>query len=86
MSVMTAVELKSSIMSDLNTMGVELLEAVARYVHELSKPVSETPHSTTTRKIQISDRINKLRGRFSIPTNMDEKDLIANYLIEKHVG
>lgn len=84
---MTAIELKSSIMSDLNAMSVELLEVVARYVRDLKTPaISPSQSSTAPRKIKLTDDINRLRGRFSIPANIDSKEIISDYLLEKHTA
>lgn len=82
---MTAIELKLSIMSDLNAMSVELLEVVARYVRELNRP-AEPAQAPQPRKLRISDSINKLRGQFVIPANVDAKEMIASHLMEKHVA
>lgn len=73
-------------MSDLNAMGVELLEIVARYVRELNNSVATPIQAVQPRKLQISDNINKLRGQFVIPTYMDAKEMIASHLTEKHVA
>lgn len=82
---MTAIELKSSIMSELNAMGVELLEVVARYVRELNTQAATPAKTVMSRKIQLSDQISSLRGKFAIPANMDAKEMVASHLTEKHV-
>lgn len=83
---MTAIELKSSIMSDLNNMGVDLLEVVARYVRELNMRSATPAQTVVPRKLQLSDKINSLRGQFSIPSDVDTKELLSDYIIEKHVA
>lgn len=83
---MTATELKSSIMSDLNAMGVDLLEVVARYVRELNTSAVTTDQTDMPRKLQLSDRISRLRGKFSIPANTDVREMVADHLTEKHVA
>lgn len=83
---MTAIELKSSIINELNVMNVELLETVARYVRKLNKPATVSVQDITPRKIVISENIKSLQGKFALPADMDAKDMKANYLTEKHVG
>lgn len=73
---MTAIDLKVSIMSDLNTMSVELLEDVARYVRKLNTQVATPAQTAMPRKLQLSDQINSLRGKFVIPANMDAKEMV----------
>lgn len=82
---MKAVELKSSIMLDLETMNEDLLETVARYVRKLTKS-THSRQVATPYKMHLSDKVKRLSGRFAIPADVDINALAADYLMEKHVG
>ena len=79
---MTAIELRTSINEDLSMLGVETLEYVSKYVRRLAlrargrqKLLSDTP-----RKVKITNRIRRMSGRFSVPTDIDYKALKAEML------
>ena len=84
---MTAIELRSSINSDLSVLGIEALEHVSRYVHRLSmhtRVVPATPVLPSPRKVKITNRIRRMSGRFSVPVDADYKQLKADILEERY--
>lgn len=83
---MTAVELKTSINEDLNLLEVEMLEYVSKYVRRLAMRARKRQKtlSASPRKIKISDRIRSLSGQFSVPSDIDCKNLKADMLEEKY--
>lgn len=83
---MTAIELKTSINEDLNVLGVETLEYVSKYVRRLALRVRNRQKlvSASPRKVKISNRIRRMSGQFSVPTDIDVKALKADMLEEKY--
>lgn len=83
---MTAVELKTSINEDLNLLGVETLEHVSKYVRRLALRARNRQKllSASSRKVKISNRIRRMSGRFSVPSDIDIKALKADALEEKY--
>lgn len=82
---MTAIELKASINEDLNLLGVETLEYVSKYVRRLAMRARHRQKllSVSPRKVKISNRIRRMSGRFSVPSDIDYKALKAEVLEEK---
>ena len=83
---MTAIELRTSINEDLSMLGVETLEYVSRYVRHLASRARSRQKTlpATPRKVTISNRIRRMSGRFSVPTDIDIKVLKADMLEEKY--
>lgn len=83
---MTAVELRTSINEDLNTLGVETLEYVSKYVHRLALRARNRQKllSSSPRKVKISNRIRRMSGHFTVPSDVDCKALKADMLDEKY--
>lgn len=83
---MTAIELRTSINEDLNLLGVETLEFVSKYVRRLASRAQNKQKIvlSTPRKVKISNRIRRMSGRFSVPSDIDYKVLKAEMLEEKY--
>lgn len=83
---MTAIELRTSINEDLNVLGVETLEYVSKYVRRLALRVRNRQKlvSASPRKVKISNRVRRMSGRFSVPSDIDVKELKADMLEEKY--
>lgn len=82
---MTAVELRTSINEDLNTLGVETLEYVSKYVRRLAlRARNRQKLSSSPRKVKISNRIRRMSGQFTVPSDVDNKALKADMLDEKY--
>ena len=83
---MTAVELRTSINEDLDTLGIETLEYVSKYVRRLALRARNRKKllSTKPRKVKISSRIRSMSGRFSVPSDIDYKSLKTDVLEEKY--
>ena len=86
-SIMTAIELRTSINADLDVLNVELLEHVSRYVDRLASHVRRNQASankTEKRKIRISSHIRQMSGKFNIPDDVDYKELKADLLEDNY--
>ena len=83
---MTAIELRTSINEDLNLLGVETLEFVSKYVRRLALRARNKQKIVLSppRKVKISNRIRRMSGRFSVPSDIDYKALKAEMLEEKY--
>ena len=82
---MTIVELRSSIISDLNLLGTDALEHISKYVRRLTMLEQEQHTSATpARKVRITNRIRSLSGRFTVPTDVEYKDIKSDALEEKY--
>ena len=83
---MTAVELRTSINEDLNTLGVEALEYVSKYVRRLALLARNRQKllPSSPRKVKISNRIRRMSGRFTVSSDVDYKALKADMLDEKY--
>jgi hypothetical protein len=83
---MTAVELRTSINEDLDTLGIETLEYVSKYVRRLALRARNRKKllSAKPRKVQISSRIRSMSGRFSVPSDIDYNSLKTDVLEEKY--
>ena len=83
---MTAVELRTSINEDLDTLGIETLEYVSKYVRRLALRARNRKKllSSKPRKVKISSRIRSMSGRFSVPSDIDYKSLKTDVLEEKY--
>ena len=89
---MTTIELRTSIVEDLDQMSVEMLESVSRYVKRLrchSRPLRrsaaahDTPAAVDT--VEISPRAQRFqRGNPWYATDEEVDKLRQEYLIEKY--
>lgn len=77
---MTAVELRTSINEDLDTLGIETLEYVSKYVRRLALRARNRKKllSAKPRKVKISSRIRSMSGRFSVPSDIDYRRKILH--------
>ena len=86
---MTALELRKSIIGDLDMMSEEMLEKMSSYGKGLLshkrkqvKPLFDKPT-----KIEIDDNeINALYGRFSLPEDFDYKEFVAEHRLKDYLA
>ena len=81
---MTTVELRTSIVAELNQMSVEMLESVQHYVQRLRRPAQTVNRTAATE--EVPDIVLSLLGA---GTHVDDNDLNARkayneYLEEKY--
>ena len=85
---MTALELRQSIIGDLDMMSEEMLEKMSSYGKGLLshkrkqiKPLFDKPT-----KIEISEDIENLSGRFPVPDGFDEKEFVAEMRLKDYLA
>ena len=86
---MTTLELRQSIIGDLDLMSEEMLEKMSSYGKGLLshkrkqvKPLFDKPT-----KIEIDDKeINALYGRFSLPEDFDYKEFVAENRLKDYLA
>ena len=86
---MTTLELRKSIIGDLDMMSEEMLEKMSSYGKGLLshkrkqvKPLFDKPT-----KIEIDDKeINALYGRFSLPEDFDYKEFVAEHRLKDYLA
>ena len=89
---MTTVELRSSILEDLDQMSVEMLESVSRYVKRLRRHPRPLRRSAATHdtlaavdEVEISPRALRFqRGNPWYATDEEVDKLRQEYLLEKY--
>lgn len=86
---MTTIELRKSIIGDLDMMSEEMLEKMSSYgkgllLHKRKqiKPLFDKPT-----RIEIDDKeINALYGRFSLPDDFDNKEFVAEHRLKDYLA
>jgi hypothetical protein len=78
---MTTVELRTSILADLDQMNVEMLESVSRYVKRLRRHASPVRHSA-----EIPDVVLSLLGAGEpvADGDLNAREAYNQYLMEKY--
>lgn len=86
---MSTTELRTSINAELDYFSDQLLADVDAYVKSISplrkkrqvKPLFDKPT-----KIEISEDIEKLYGRFALPNDFDYKEFIAEHRLKDYLA
>lgn len=86
---MSTTELRTSINAELDYFSDQLLADVDAYVKSISprrkkrpvKPLFDKPT-----KVEISEDIEKLYGRFSLPNDFDYKEFIAEHRLKDYLA
>ena len=86
---MSTTELRTSINAELDYFNEKLLADVDAYVKSISprrkkrpvKPLFDKPT-----KVEISEEIEKLSGRFAVPENFDYKEFVAEHRLKDYLA
>ena len=86
---MSTTELRTSINAELDYFSDQMLADVDAYVKSISprrkkrpvKPLFDKPT-----KIEISEDIEKLYGRFALPNDFDYKEFIAEHRLKDYLA
>ena len=84
---MTTIELRTSIMADLDKMSVEMLESVSHYVRRLSRRARSTrraiPASQKREAAMLFVKNLSVRGEQSVPADERGIDALVNEKYDK---
>jgi len=86
---MTTLELRQSIIGDLDMMSEEMLEKMSSYGKGLlsHKRKQIMPLFDKPTKIETDDKeINALYGRFSLPEDFDYKEFVAEHRLKDYLA
>lgn len=82
---MTTIELRTSILADLDQMNVEMLESVSRYVKRLRRHAMPVRHSKLATAHQITPGVSRLIRENPWDISDEELDQMRyEYLMEKY--
>ena len=86
---MTTLELRNSIIGDLDLMSDEMLEKMSSYGKGLlsHKRKKVKPLFDKLTRIEIDDKeINALYGRFPLPEDFDYKEFVAEHRLKDYLA
>ena len=84
---MTTIELRKSIVEDMNLMSEEMLGKMSEYGKKLLSHSAKhvKTRTATQKKIVIDYDIQKLMGRFPIPADFNEESFIAQMRLKDYL-